>query len=188
LSEQCSENPPNIHENVLNTIGKDFAAFYGNPHLSSYMESDDDDDDTGSVRIRLLDDQGHQPREFTAFYGNTRLSYHHQDDDDNFRTIVSEHDVRETGTRPKIGNFHPETTVFSVIDDASEDPYAYDDVQMRIARDVDEDDEDIATLPVFSVVDDASEDPYAYDDVQMRIACDVDEDDEDIATLPETTV
>ena len=57
-----------------------------------------------------------------------------------------------------------------------------------MASDVDEDDEDIATLPVFSVVDDASEDPYAYDDVQMRIACDVDEDDEDIATLPETTV
>ena len=57
LQEECLENPSNIQENVLNTIGKDFAAFYGNPHLSSYMESDDDDeDDTGSVRIRLLDD------------------------------------------------------------------------------------------------------------------------------------
>ena len=133
LSDEGSANPPS----VLNTISKDFAAFYGNPHLSSHMESeDDDDDDTGSVRIRLIDDQSHQPREFTAFYGNTRLSSHHNDDH-----------MRETGTRPKSVNFHPETTVFNLGDDVSEDPYAYDDVVMRIARDVEDDDEGISTLP-----------------------------------------
>ena len=146
LQEECLENPSNIQENVLNTIGKDFAAFYGNPHLSSYMESDDDEDDTGSVRIRLLDDQSHQPVEMTAYYGNTRLSSHHQD--------VHDNDVRnrETGTRPKSVIFHPETTVFRAADDISEDPYDYDDVIMRIARDVvDEDDEDIIILPETSV-------------------------------------
>ena len=147
LQEECLENPSNIQENVLNTIGKDFAAFYGNPHLSSYMESDDDvEDDTGSVRIRLLDYQSHQPVEMTAYYGNTCLSTHHQDDTDNGAR------VRETGTRHKSVNFHPETTVFSEADDISEDPYAYDDAIMRIARDiVDEDDEDITILPETSV-------------------------------------
>ena len=146
LPDECLENPSNIHENVLNTIGKEFAAFYGNPHLSSYMESDDDEDDTGSVWIRLLDDQSHQPVEMTAYYGNTRLSSHHQD--------VHDNDVRnrETGTRPKSVIFHPETTVFRAADDISEDPYDYDDVIMRIARDVvDENDEDITILPETSV-------------------------------------
>ena len=144
LPDESLENPSNIQENVLNTIGKEFAAFYGNPHLSSYMESDDDvEDDTGSVRIRLLDDQ---PVEMTAYYGNTCLSTHHQDDTDNGAR------VRETVTRHKSVNFHPETTVFSVADDISEDPYAYGDVIMRIARDVvDEDDEDITILPETSV-------------------------------------
>ena len=156
LQEECLENPSNIQENVLNTIGKDFAAFYGNPHLSSYMESDDDvEDDTGSVRIRLLDDQSHPPVEMTAYYGNTCLSTHHQVDTDigaRVRETGTGARVRETGTRHKSVNFHPETTVFSVADDISEDPYAYDDVIMRIARDiVDEDDEDITIFPETSV-------------------------------------
>ena len=127
---------------MLNTIGKDFAAYYGNPHLSSYMEDDhddDQDDDTGSVRIKLIDDRHQRPREFAAYYGNTRLSAHYQDE-------------REDFGKQKTVNFHPETTVYSVVDDASEDPYAYDDDIMRIARDVVEDDiEDITILPETSL-------------------------------------
>ena len=138
MSGKSLVTPAEIQENVLKTIGKDFAAYYGNPHLSSYMEDDEDDDgddDTGSVRIRLVDDQNHQPGEFAAYYGNTRLSAHYQDDSDE----ASKH---------KIVNFSPNTTVFSVVDDTSENPYDYDDEIIRIARDVAEEDvEDITIFP-----------------------------------------
>ena len=141
MSDKCLEYPAAVEKDVLNTIGKDFAAFYGNPHLSSYMESEDDDDDTGSVRIRLLDDHGYLPREMTAYYGNKRLSSHHQDDSDDG---VSD---TEIGARLRIVNFHPEPTVFAA-DDVSEDPYSYDDDIMTVARDIAlEDDEDIMILP-----------------------------------------
>ena len=95
-------------------------------------EDEDDDDDTGSVRIRLVDDQ-HQPTQFAAYYGNTRLSAHFQDGS-------------EEAVGQKSVYFSPETTVFSAVDDASEDPYAYDDDILRITRDVIDDDVDDITI------------------------------------------
>ena len=56
--------PPEVSSPVLQTIRPDFAAFYGNPHLSSHLPQDEDEG--GGEEEPLV--------QFSALYGNPALS------------------------------------------------------------------------------------------------------------------
>ena len=56
--------PPEVSGPVLQTIRPDFAAFYGNPHLSSHLPQDEEEE--GEEEEPLV--------QFSALYGNPALS------------------------------------------------------------------------------------------------------------------
>lgn len=182
LSDELLGSHGNIHGRVLNTISKDFAAFYGNPHLSSHMNSDDDDEDTGSVRTNLLVDQINHPKEMKAFYGNAHLSSHMQSDDDDTASVRIRLDDDKVHTPREMTAFYRNTRL----------SYHHNDDEIcQNIRETGTRQKNVNFDPkttVFNVRDDVSEDPYAYDDIVMEGACDVTDDDEDITTLTETKV
>ena len=135
-------------EGVLNTISKHYAAFYGNPHLSSHMESEEEldrEEGGGGVRLSLLNRQEKtftQPQ-FTAFNASEHLSSHYlcneeEEEEDSEAAVagVGPSQPRLTGEEPgrRTVAFQPRHG-FRDIDDTSEDPYAYDDVALSVTQD-----------------------------------------------------
>ena len=66
--------PPEVSGPVLQTIRPDFAAFYGNPHLSSHLPQDEEEGRGGEEEPLVLQFSALYGNPASALYGNPALS------------------------------------------------------------------------------------------------------------------